>query len=165
VTPEYDKTTGRLVALVGDADQNGQPDTRAVMDGTRLERVEIDRNGDGRIDRVEFYVPGGRGAKALRPSMLRAEELDGSGQVVRRETYASGGLAHTEEDTDGNGRPDKWETYVNGILTRVDLDLTGGGRPERRLVYGPGGSRSIEVDPDGDGVFIPDRDAGQSHGR
>jgi hypothetical protein len=35
------------------------------------------------------------------------------------------------------------------------FDDSGRGRPERRFVFGPGGAiERVEVDPDGDGIFV-----------
>jgi hypothetical protein len=123
------------------------------MDGTILRHVELDRDGNGRTDRWEFYLPAPAGDG--RPRLERAEEANGTDdRVTRRETYRDGVISRVEEDTDFDGRVDKWEVYERGALARMDLDLSGRGRPDRRLVYGPGGTVArIEVDPDGDGVF------------
>src|SRR5262245_38432746 len=54
----YNKQTGRLEQLTADQDHDGKNDTVAYMDGTRLKRIEIDRDGDGATDRWEIYGPG-----------------------------------------------------------------------------------------------------------
>jgi hypothetical protein len=153
VSPVYSEETGRLSELVSDRDGDGAVDTRAFMDGTRVARVEIDRNRDQRPDRVEFYTAaaGAPGGSVIE----RAEETDPStGRVVRRETYDAGAISRVEEDTDADGRVDKWEFYERGVLSRVDLDLTGQGTANQRLTYGRGGAvERVESDPDGDGVF------------
>jgi hypothetical protein len=81
--------------------------------------------------------------------------------VTRREFYEDGVLQRAEEDTNADGRMNRWEEHAGGRLVQMDLDLTGRGTPDRRLVYGPGGTRRIEIDPDGDGVFEPVPPAGQ----
>jgi hypothetical protein len=150
VIPIYSKQSGRLEALVSDRDGDGALDTRAVMDGTRLNRVELDRNADGRPDRWEYYAPDASDP----PRIERAEESDGAeGRITRREFYAQGVLDRVEEDTDADGRIDKWERYAAGVLHAVELDLAGGGRPTQRLIYSNGGVARIETDRDGDGVF------------
>lgn len=153
-TPIYNQATGHLEQIVSDRDGNGRVDTRAFMEGTRLLRIEIDRDGDDRPDRTEHYTTAGDPPAAL---IERAEEVGGPGRaVVRRETYVGGHLERVDEDTDADGRPDKWETYERGRLVYVDLDLTGRGTPARRLVYGADGNIDrLEADADGDGVFEP----------
>lgn len=154
VTPVYNKETGRLEGLNGDRNGDGKVDTRAVMDGVRVQRVEIDRDGDGRTDRWEFYVPG---PVAGSPQIERAEESDApGGRITRREYYEAGRVARVEEDTNDDGRVDKWEYYVGDSLGRVELDLTGRGKPTQRLTYAVGGAvRLVESDADGDGTFEP----------
>lgn len=155
-TPVYNKDTGVLEQLVSDRNGDGKPDTRAFMEGTRIVRIEIDRNGDGRPDRWEYYskpLPDGS------PTTIeRADEANGADgtTVTRHEVYDRGALRSVEEDTDDDGRIDKWESYEYGHLSRVDLDLAGKGKPTRRLTYDATGAvTSVEVDPDGDGVFSP----------
>jgi hypothetical protein len=158
-TPVYNKTNGRLEQLVSDRDGDGTPDTRAFMDGTRIARVEIDRDNDGRTDRWEYYLPAPASApKGGPPSLIeRADEAAGPDQkITRREFFVLGVLQRTEEDTDRDGRMDKWEHYDGSVLTHVEFDLSGCGHAERRLVYGADGNVvRIEVDPDGDGKFEP----------
>jgi hypothetical protein len=153
-TPVYDSTTGRLEALVSDRNGDGKPDARAVMDGTTLERIELDRDADGKTDRWEYYAPGAAGRP---PVIVRAEQAGGpDGRVTRREFYKNGVIDHVEEDTDNDGRVDKWEQYADGALSRVDLDLQGKGYPDRRLVYDASGSvTAVEEDSHGDGTFVP----------
>lgn len=153
VSPVYDKTTGRLTELLSDRDGDGKNETRAFMNRTEIERIEIDRNGDNVADRFEFYLPLSEGGTPQAPWMARAEERDGD-RVVRREQYAGGRLSQVEEDTDGDARFDKWERYQAGTLMAVELDLDGAGKPTRRLVYGRTGNvERVEADSDGDGVF------------
>ena len=64
-------------------------------------------------------------------------------------------VTRAEEDTDGDGKIDKWETYDGERLASVAFDTTHRGTPDRRLVYGADGTRAIEVDPKGDGTFVP----------
>jgi len=55
MTPEYDKTTGKLTLLKYDSDGDGKIDMWSYMDGARVVRIEIDRNEDGLIERWEYY--------------------------------------------------------------------------------------------------------------
>jgi hypothetical protein len=144
-TPVYNRTTGRLEQLVSDADANGTPDARAYMDGVALQRIELDRNQDGKPDRWEHYAPSAAGASVgTPPAIVRAEEANGAdARVTRTESYKDGVLARVEEDTDLDGRVDKWETYEDGELRFVDLDLEGQGVATQRLVYATDGSATI----------------------
>lgn len=157
VTPVYNQETGKLEQLMSDRDGDGRAETRAFMSGTAVERIEIDRNGDGAPDRWEYYakpaVPNQPGAT---PVVERIEETNGSDKrITRREFYSRGAIQRVEDDTDGDGRPDKWEWYEAGELARVELDLVGKGYPSQRLVYGAGGNVvRVETDPDGDGHFV-----------
>lgn len=153
-TPVYNKETGRLEEIVSDKDGDGRVETRAFMDGTRIVRIEIDRNGDNTPDRREFYGVAADGTTT--GAIERAEETDARGTVVREERYIGGVLVSVTEDTNADGRIDKWEHYDAGRLARVELDLTGAGRPTQRLTYGrDGGIARIESDRDGDGRFEP----------
>jgi hypothetical protein len=155
VRPVYNQESGKLEQLVSDRDRDGRAETRAFMSGTAIERVEIDRNGDGAPDRWEYYAkPSGAGAA---PIVERVEEANGSDKrITRREFYAGGTIQRVEDDTNGDGRIDKWESYEAGQLARVELDLVGKGFPSQRLVYGPAGDVvRVETDPDGDGQFVP----------
>jgi hypothetical protein len=159
-TPIYSKDTGRLEQLVSDRDGDGKLDTRAFMDGTTLQRIEIDRNADGTPDRWEHYHTAANARAQSEVEIARAEEANGSDErITRREFYDRGTVARIEEDINADGRIDKWEHYASGQLVRVDLDLKGAGFPDRRMTYRRDGSVDrVEVDPEGRGnwrLFTP----------
>ena len=150
IAPVYNARSGRLEQLVSDRNGDGKIETRAFMDGPLIKYIEIDRNGDHETDRWEFYLTS--------PNVIdHAEEANGvNRRVTRREFYSDGVIRRVADDVDSDGRPDKWERYDNGVLARVDLDLLGKGFASRRLVYAATGDVTrIEIDPDGDGVFVP----------
>lgn len=178
----YDHGSGRLRALVYDANKNGTNDAVSHMNGTRIVRIDLDLDENGKVERWDFYAPDQTlekvGLSSVNDGVMDAQAFyspDGvlarmevstrrDGRFDRIEVYDRGVLARTEEDTNRDGRPDKWETYTPNrkagcnepayAITSTALDDTGSGRPERRLVYGPTGSIArIEIDPDGDGVF------------
>lgn len=166
-TPVYNEVTGELEALESDTNGDGAVDTRARMNGVRLQSIEIDRNYDGVVDRWEFYVDNpGAPAAARSPdgrSVLdHVEEANGDGETVtRREFYVDGVIRRVEEDTDADGQLDKWEDYLNGRLRFMALDLDRVGHATRRLVYtSTGDVERVEIDPDGDGQFVPAPEAG-----
>lgn len=178
----YDHGSGRLKALVYDANKNGRNDAVSHMDGARIVRIDLDLDENGKVERWDFYGSDRKlekvGLSRLNDGVMDAQAFyhpDGAlaridvstrrdGRFDRIEIYEAGILIRTEEDTNGDGRPDKWETYEavpqprpnepGYAITSTAFDDSGSGRPERRFVYGPGGSIvRAEVDPDGDGVF------------
>lgn len=163
VRPSYSSQTGSLEKITYDRDGNGRPDAWAYMEGPRIRRADLDENGDGAVERREFYGPGEADVPAGVPQGLkgagvieRAEQLrEGTGVVFRREAYTRGTLASVEEDSDGDGRVDKWETWADGTLAVLALDTQGRGTPDRRLIYDSSGVR-VEIDRDGDGRFTPE---------
>ena len=54
IAPEYDSATGKLRLLKYDSNGNGKTDTWSYMDGSRVVRIEIDKDEDGKIDRWEY---------------------------------------------------------------------------------------------------------------
>jgi hypothetical protein len=177
----YDPGTGRLATLVTDTNGNGTPDSVSYMDGARIQRIELDLDENGHVERWDFYQPDGRlekvGMSRQNDGVMDAQAFyDPSGELLRMELstqrdgvfdrvehYEGGVLAFSTDDTNRDGRPDKWDAYqtfgARGepeyAITSTSLDLTGSGRPERRFVYGPGGTIDrVEVDLDGDGVFV-----------
>ncbi len=158
ISPVYNQQTGWLEQLLSDRDHDGRNETRAFMDGAVIKYIEIDRNGDGRPDRWEYYGSSPASGAAPASNLIdHADEANGAGQTItRREFYVDGAIQRVVDDTDADGRPDKWETYERGVLAQVDLDLLGKGRPTQRLRYDAAGHvTAVESDPDGDGVFQP----------
>jgi len=179
---KYDPVSGRLKELAFDTTRNGRNDSIGFMDGTHVQRIEVDEDEDGTVDRWEFYDANRRlervGFSRQRNGVLDAmafyrEDGDidrveistrGDGTFSRVEFYRLGSLARVEEDTNGDGRIDKWETYAvdpHGTsgqprpIVTASFDDSFRGTPTRRLVYHPDGIGilRIEVDPDGDGIF------------
>jgi hypothetical protein len=172
IEPTYNKKTGRLELLRYDSNGDGRFDTFSYMDGARILRIEIDQNEDGKIDRWEYYGPDQRLEKV---GFSRAQDgiedawsfFDATGaierieistrrnhKVDRVEHYDKGALVRAEEDSDGDGRFDKWETYDGARLASVAFDTVHRGTPDRRLIYGADGSARVEVDAQGNGVFV-----------
>ncbi len=172
IEPTYNKKTGRLELLRYDSDGDGKFDTFSYMDGTRILRIEIDKNEDGKIDRWEYYGPDRQlekvGFSRESDGIEDAWEFfDAAGAVERIEIstrrnhkvdrvehYAKGMLVRAEEDSDGDGRFDKWETYDGDRLASVAFDTLHRGTPDRRLIYGADGSVRLELDPQGTGTFV-----------
>jgi hypothetical protein len=161
IEPVYQPDTGALTMLKHDADANGTVDTFSYMQGSRISRIEIDRDQDGRIDRWEHYGP----SQTLeRVGFSRARDghedawsyADAAGRIVRveidtrrdgrvsrTEHYEADVLARAEEDTDGDGRTDRWEAYDGGRLTRISFDTAHAGVPTHTLTYDADGSARV----------------------
>lgn len=132
VTPKYDQQTGKLAELLWDSKGTGKVDTWSYMDGTRFKRIEIDRNGDGKPDRWEYYGEGNKLEKigfsrlgdgkqdawAYLASEGVLSHIDISthqdGKIDRVEYYTANSLTRVEEDVNGDGTMDQWETYEGG---------------------------------------------------
>lgn len=175
----YHPETGKLTTLSADANRNGRVETVSYMDGARISRIEVDIDEDGKVDRWDFYVGDGKlekvGLSRLNDGVMDALAFyegtslvrmqvssNRDGRFDRTEFYRDGVLSHSTDDTNGDGKADKWDEYQTGpgssgyAVKATSFDDSGRGRPDRRFIYGPGGSiERVEVDPDGDGVFVP----------
>lgn len=176
----YDSRTGRLERLEFDSTRNGRTDAVGIMHGTRVERIEVDEDEDGAVDRWEFYDASRRLVKVAFSrhdngivdatafygadgSLDRIEiSTRGDGYFNRVERYRGESLATVEEDTNGDRLPDKWERYrlsadgapESSRIASVAFDDRFRGTPTRRLFYRHDGTvLRVEVDPDGDGTF------------
>jgi hypothetical protein len=171
IEPVYDQQTGRLKQLNYDSKNSGKFDTVSYMDGARVLRIEIDTDGDGKVDRWEYY---GADQKLAKVGFSRANDgkedawsyadPDGKierieistrrdGKIGRTEHYSKELPSRAEEDTHGDGVIDKWETFESGRLMSVAFDTTHRGSPDRRLIYAADGAVRVEVDPRGDGQW------------
>ena len=174
-----DHETGRLRRLTVDVNENGHSDAVSVMDGARIDHVEIDLDENGKTDRWDFYRGGQTlervGFSRLNDGTMDAQVFYGPGGAVERievstgrdgrfnrvEFYDAGRLVRSEEDTNSDGRADKWETYRPNVhagpneppytIASVAFDDSGRGSPERRIVYGDQGEASrVETLSSGD---------------
>ena len=179
---EYDRETGRLQRLTFDSNADGRNDAVGIMDGTKITRIELDTNGNGTVDRWDFFDADRRlarvGLARRDDGVMDAVAVYGPGERLlqmeistrrdgrfdRVEFFENGALARADEDTDGDGRVDKWETYrpnplagaageAASIVTAVAFDDTSSGRPTRRLVYGPDGTLARAEQVRADGTF------------
>ena len=181
---DYDPTTGHLRRIVLDANKNGKNDTVSFMDGTRIIRVELDLDENGKVERWDFYGPDGKLEKVgfasrndgvmdsqafYEPAgVLQRIEVSTrrDGRFDRTEFYEDKVLVRSQDDANGDGRPDKWDYYTprpdHGpgepayAISVTAFDDSGSGRPERRFVYGPNGTiAKVEFDRDGTGDWRP----------
>jgi hypothetical protein len=160
---EYDKETGRLKRVTFDANHNGKNDSASIMNGTKLERIELDIDEDHKVDRWDVYeghatiqyvglssrhdgVMDSRAFYSESGALQRIEiSTRRDGQFNRVEFYERGVLVRSQEDTDGDGKPDKWESYRPNLnaaageppyaVSSVSFDDAHAGVPQRRIVY------------------------------
>jgi hypothetical protein len=155
---------GQLRIVEYDSNGDGKPDFITHHRGTRNpDRIEIDTNLDGHLDRWEYYDASGalvkvgaatRGDRPDRWTFLgpdgfpsRVEyDQDGDGKPERIEYFDKGRLVRVEVDGDRDGRVDRWQDWSPGLLAHEDLDTDGDGKPDRRLFYDAGG-RVTRIEP------------------
>jgi hypothetical protein len=190
----YDPKTGRLKTLVYDANKNGKNDAVSFMDGTRILRVELDWDENGKVERWDIYKPDRTlekvGMSRRNDGVMDAQAFyaaDGALQRIEVSTRRDGMfdrveyyerdaetrdvMVRTSDDNDRDGRADKWDTYTRVAnpppgappysVTSSAFDDEGTGKPTRRIVFAADGAVAhVEIDPDGDGVFVPLRPRG-----
>lgn len=155
VTAVYD-AGGAIRRIDYDTDRDGRIDVRAYLFDGRTRRIEADGNGDGVIDRWEYYGVNGELARIGTSSESDGVEdtwvvqMDGrmrvdistrrDGVADRHELHEKGIVIHAEQDTNADGRIDQWQTFDHGKLRELLIDTTlVSGRPNRRLVYADNG--------------------------
>ncbi|MBW2413017.1 MAG: hypothetical protein JRG76_00785 [Deltaproteobacteria bacterium] len=127
-----------------DRDADGRSDvwSETAADGTR--RETLDENGDGRVDRVNFYDAEHRLAKS-------EEDLDGDGRLETVSKYEGGELTRRTADQDGDGRPDSWTHYEAGEMVRHEVDQDRDGLRDLSMIYSSGELVREEQDRNADG--------------
>lgn len=130
---------------VRDFDGDGNIDERVILAGDRVDRVEFDRNDDGKIDHIVYYAPDGFADRAEFDS-----DFDGrfEGQV----RYADNEPAEWTMDLDGDGVVDIREVYADGVLAKEET-FDKDARITRTIQFRGGVPVSGEFDSDGDGVL------------
>jgi hypothetical protein len=162
MTPEYDPQTGKLRLLKYDSDGNGKVDTVSYMDGSRVVRIEIDKDEDGKVDRWEYYGPDQKLEKVGISRSGDGKEdawsyADAAGTVTRLEisTQRDGKVTRIEHYQQtklvrGGRRRRRWKdrqvkpTTASACVRRIRHPTPR--RPDRRLVYAPDGNARVEVD-------------------
>ncbi len=158
---EYDPHTGHLRRLAADINHDGRHDAVAVLDGTRLDRIELDLDENGKVERWDYYggqpkvqsvgfsrrndgVLDARAFYAANGQLARIEiSTRRDGRFNRVEFYDDSRLTHATEDSNGDGRVDRWETYRSNLhagtneppyaLTALDVE-DAAATPSRRHI-------------------------------
>jgi hypothetical protein len=136
---EYDAASGHLRRLTFDLRGNGHYDAVSIMDGTRIDRIELDLDQNGKTDRWDFYD----GGSSLRKVGL-SRRNDG---VMDAQAFfdGSGGLARIEISTRRDGAFNRTEYYDRGVLVRSIEHHAADGHPDTWATYRPNpGARNGE---------------------
>lgn len=92
--------------------------------------VEVDRNGDGKVDYRVVYDANG---KVLREELA----YNDNGVMDTFYYYVDGVLSRVEIDSKDNGKIDIWVYLIDGkYIQRYERDTTGSGKPDIVKVFG-----------------------------
>ncbi|MBP6748382.1 MAG: DUF2007 domain-containing protein [Xanthomonadaceae bacterium] len=126
-----------------DYNDDGAIDERWMYAGDRPERVEIDRNRDGKPDFILDYDD-----RAL-PSRDEVDR-DFNGTMEESTAYRYGQPMRTELDRDRDGRIEYRAEYIHGTIFREEW-LNPNGDTIKRVEYDRGDPSEGAIDSDGDG--------------
>ncbi|MBD3263685.1 MAG: hypothetical protein GF375_01105 [Candidatus Omnitrophica bacterium] len=107
--------------------------------------VQVDKDYDGRIDRIEKYDS--RGA------IISIEaDTTGDGKINEWVYYEDGLPRKAEKDIDGDGKTDTNIVYdKNGVIVSSESDTTDDGKIDEWVYYEDGKISRAEKDTNGDG--------------
>lgn len=128
-----------------DFDGDGRVDERVILAGGRVDRIESDRNRDGRIDHVVHYGP---------DRTIDGAEYDDDfdGRLEGRTRYDDNLPVEWTVDLDGDGVVELRATYERGVVAKEET-FDRNARIVRIIRYRGGVPASGEFDSDGDGVL------------
>jgi hypothetical protein len=107
-------------------------------------RRAIDRDGDGRMDRLLVFDDQDRLART-------EEDLDGDGNLESITVYEDGEVVRRRLDSDGDGVADSWSFFRAGEMVRHEVDRDGDGFRDLVMLYDTGQLVREEEDANGDG--------------
>ena len=176
VASEFD--AGELRRRSYDAERRGSAGRVEFHGEGRLFRVELDQDGDGKVELWNFYDPEERLEKqeqdraadgkvdtyvTLDPATgkeLRVlRDTDADGEIDSwRINHPDGSTERLEEDRNRDGKADRFVTFAEGKPSRFEEDSDYDGRLDTQGDLGPEGDvLADERDTDGDGAFRPAR--------
>lgn len=119
------------------------------LESQETETVELDENGDGRIDSWAVY----RGSEIER--WMSDRNADGSPDSWQ--TYEAGLVGRSEDDDDFDGKTDRWYEYRGGVIVRSKFDGDGNGLPDGTTEYVHGVAVRGSLHPNGGPVEEEER--------
>ena len=150
---------GTLRQMKFDSNGDHKADVFAYFSGRNTpDRLEIDENRDGTIDRWEEYNAQGvmvrfaisrKGGVPERfveidpvtKATIQVEtDADHDGRRERLELFAGGKLNRAEIDTDRDGKRDRIQDWSPGYLASEEIDRDNDGRPDIRITHSKSGA-------------------------
>jgi hypothetical protein len=147
IKADYD-SLGKLQRLEYDRNGNGRIDTIAEMDGTRIVRIEIDSDENGSVDRWEYYTNG----KLEKVGLSLANDGIADTWVYNDSKGQPGKI---EISTNRDGKVNRTEFYRDGALIAAEEDSGAAGRVDKWESYSDGTLTKVAFDTGGHGK--PDR--------
>ena len=142
----YVASRSPVISTSADFDGDGIEDEIYYYAGATLERVDYDRNADGKVD--------ARWISDLRGVPKRYEGDDDFDGRFEWTFLTEGGQVVTQMlDSNGDGRPDEVLHLQHGVQRSAEIYDEDGRRVVARQTIGGPFDTSVEIDTDRDGVF------------
>lgn len=140
---------GSVSALQESEKKSASPRVQQIT----AKEIKLDRNYDGKIDRIEIYNTKGKIVKIeadttndgkmnewiyLKDGVRSKAERDvnGDGTPDSFLKYDKKGVViKSESDTTGDGKVDEWGYYKDGTLTKAEKDTNADGKPDTWVKY------------------------------
>ena len=138
-------------AIKTDVSSQAPASTRGQQ--TKPKQIKLDRNHDGKVDRIEIYAAKGiivesqtdtngdtkidewvfyKKAKPVRAK----KDINGDGIADTTSEYDTKGIiVKSETDANGDTKIDEWVYYENGKPVRAEKDTNGDGKPDTWVEY------------------------------
>jgi hypothetical protein len=114
--------------ITTDTNSDGTPDAWTYMNGTFVEKQEIDMNYDGKVDSVFLYETTGN----VKEEIL---DTDFDGKMDNWRYYDNGQLRIDQMDSNADGKIDVWVHVLKGKIILIEKDTTGDGKPDTSIEY------------------------------
>ena len=152
--PETIVDTKRLVPLAfgGDGFPRIKKFYQSSSDKSPLEKIEVDFNGDGRVDFIQNMDPLGEWIQKELADLDGDGSFDASYQYEKKSKDSKPEMILQEFDTHYNGKTGVWKYYNQGKLVRRELDRRGLGKPDYWEYYEDHRLVRVEKDENGDGI-------------
>lgn len=144
----YDHNGDKRADVIKYLEEYADPDDPSIT-LTRMRKMELDLNSDGKINVVRYYNPAGKVESEQndlnldgkfdvvsyydKGRLAKKDILDGpTGEVIETRYYTNNQLLRVERDTnkDKDRQIDYWEYYEAGVLDRIGRDFNDDGRAD-----------------------------------
>ena len=129
-----------------DYNNDGELDERWLYKDNRINRVELDRNLDGKVDAVNYY-----NLKGLIYKSEKDDNFDGTYETSYK--YKRGNVYLHESDINQDGKLDLISNFEHGILAEVEISGPEVNSPRKKQRYEMNKLVSAELDLNGDGEY------------